>query len=444
MRVSEEMHATADTPITESEDVFEVEAVDLPWEIGVMIYQPVDESRIATMPDGSSVGLFLLHGGSGDFRAMESFARLIATKLRFKVVSMTYPGRLYLDAPDRRWPGETIHEDGTVRTPIWHSGEHVDPSEYQVVVDTSMRPRYGTRTLARARSGTGFHDRMAGWPAAFEAGMKAACRRHLGDGFSVLVHGHSTGGPFVSMLSQRVDNIVGVLAIENSPFGYIQERARLYTGNLERAAAGKPPQSLNEVRRSDRFDDLSIRTWREEARYAGPEVAAGEGLTALMRLPELMEEVFEAWDRVKAQANFKCEYPVTRNVVRSLEAAATVTARRLDLSPNDTQALINRYVGFTRDLRGPGVNPVPPTLFGITQASRDHPDTVYHDVILPAYAAMQPPPRTALTVFGAGVHEYTKPEPGLPHGVAPAVLTGWRSAIDAGFFNPRVLDAKRG
>jgi len=30
--------------------------------------------------------------------------------------------------------------------------------------------------------------------------------------FSIYVHGHSTGGPYVSMLSQRIPNIAGVIA----------------------------------------------------------------------------------------------------------------------------------------------------------------------------------------------------------------------------------------
>jgi len=359
---------------------------------------------------------------------------LIAGKLGYKVVSMTYPGRLYLEAADRKWPGDTIRPDGTVRTPIWLAGEAIGRDQYDIVEDTSMRSRYGTRVLARALPGSLFRDRMAGWPAAFEAAMKQACARHLGDGYSILVHGHSTGGPFVSMLSQRVTNIVGVLAIENSPFGYIQERSRLYTGNRERKAANKPEQTIEEARRLDPFDELSIRTWREEARYAGPEAAMTEGTTALMRLPELMEEVLEAWDRVKVQASFKCEYLITRNVVPSLQTAAVVTAQRLGLGHDATAALIERYVGMTTELRGPDVKPVPPTLFGITHASRDHPEEVYRDVILPFYEAMDPAPRTALTKFGAGVHEYTKPQPGLPSGVAPAVISGWREAVYNGFF----------
>ena len=72
------------------------------------------------------------------------------------------------------------------------------------------------------------------------------------------------------MLSQRVPNVMGVVAIEASPFGYIQEESRLYTGNVERRAAGVAEMTLDESRRQDPFDELSVRTWRDEARYAGP------------------------------------------------------------------------------------------------------------------------------------------------------------------------------
>jgi hypothetical protein len=47
---------------------------------------------------------------------------------------------------------------------------------------------------------------------------------------------------------------------------------------------------------------------------------------------------------------------------------------------------------------------------------------------------MHPRPATALTVYGAGMHEYTKAEPDLPMGVAPAVLADWERAVESGFF----------
>src|SRR5262249_57820920 len=97
----------------------------------------------------------------------------------------------------------------------------ITPDQYDVVKDPSMRNRYGTRTLARARPDTNFYYRMAAWPAAFEEGMIEANRRHFPEReFSVYAQGHSTGGPFICMLSQRIPNLAGVFATEASPFGY--------------------------------------------------------------------------------------------------------------------------------------------------------------------------------------------------------------------------------
>ena len=216
--------AMPNLPHVEQEDIFRVNALEMDWDIGVRVYTPEPADSIARGADGKKVGLFLLHGGSGDYKSIEKLALLFVQKFAFKVVTMTFPGRLYLDDDSRDWPGETLHEDGTVRTPIWQRGEYVTPDQYEVVKDTSKRIKYGTRTVARAKPGTRFYDRMAAWPMAFEAGMKEACARHFPvDEFSIYVHGHSTGGPYVSMLSQRVENVAGVLALENSSFGYINE-----------------------------------------------------------------------------------------------------------------------------------------------------------------------------------------------------------------------------
>ena len=146
--------------------------------------------------------------------------------------------------------------------------------------------KYGTRTSARAKPGTRFYDRMSSWPMAFEEGMKEACRRHFPvEEFSIYVHGHSTGGPYVSMLSQRVQNIAGVIAIENSTFGYINEKKHQWGGHVGKiegfsAVAPKTAESWK-----DPFNDLYIRTWRDLARYRGSEALGQEGPQALMRLP---------------------------------------------------------------------------------------------------------------------------------------------------------------
>ena len=264
--------AMPDIPLKEYEDLVRIRAVGLDWDIGAQIYEPEDPARILVGADGRKAGAYLLSGGDGDFKTMAPVARLLAGKFGFKVATMTYPGRLYLDDPSRDWPGDTINPDGTIRTPIWLSGEHITPDQYEVVKDSSIRERYGTRTVLHAKPGTTFWDRMAGWPAAFEEGGKQVMARNLPDGeYSVYVHGHSTGGPFVFMLSQRVPNVAGVMAVENSSFGYINEAKLKVTGSL--GAIGDYERRVTETSRVDPFYELYIRTWRDKARYIGPREA---------------------------------------------------------------------------------------------------------------------------------------------------------------------------
>jgi hypothetical protein len=421
--------------VKEAEDIFRLSALGLDWDIGVRIYEPQPAAKITRGADGQKIGIFLLHGGAGDYKSMEKFALLFAEKFGFKVVTMTFPGRLYLDDESRDWPNDTIHADGSVRTPIWQRGEYVTPDQYELVKDTSKRMKYGTRTSARAKPGSRFYDRMASWPVAFEEGMKEACRRHFPVAeFSVYVHGHSTGGPYVSMLTQRVPNIAGVIAIENSSFGYINEKKHQWGGHVGKIEGFQAIAPKSNESWKDPFNDLYIRTWRDLARYRGSEALGQEGPQALMRLPWLMEEILDAWDVAKKRPQFKAEYMITHNIVGALEHAARAAAARLKLSGAETEKLVAHYLGYTRELSGPGVKPVPPYLFVISKDSRDHSPEVYREVIIPMFEAMQPAPRVAVTRFGAGVHTYTKPEPGLPIGIAPAAAQFYHDAITGGFF----------
>ena len=157
----------------------------------------------------------------------------------------------------------------------------------------------------------------------------------------------------VFMISQRVPNIAGVIAIENSPFGFIQEEQHHWSGALgkiegfERVTKQKAP-------RTDPFNELYIRTWRDRARYAGPEALGQEGPQALMRLPWLMEEILDYWDKTKARPQFKAEYIITHNIQSSLIAAARAVSERLELSPAETEKMIAHYRGFPYPLSGPG------------------------------------------------------------------------------------------
>src|SRR3954462_1303587 len=350
--------------VRETEDIFRLYALGLDWDIGVRVYEPQPAANIARGADGKKVGIFLLHGGAGDYKSMEKFSALFAEKFAFKVATMTFPGRLNLEDPSRDWPDDTIHADGTVRTPIWLKGEYVTPDQYELVRDTGKRMKYGTRTSARAKPGSRFYDRMASWPMAFEEGMKEACRRHFPVGeFSIYVHGHSTGGPYVSMLTQRVQNIAGVIAIENSSFGYINERKHQWGGHVGKIEGYAPVAAKSAASWQDPFNDLYIRTWRDLARYRGSEALGQEGPAALMRLPWLMEEILDARDVAKKRPQFKAEYMITHNIVGALEQAARAAATRLKMSADQTDKLVAHYLGYTREQRGPGVKPVPPYLF---------------------------------------------------------------------------------
>ncbi len=433
---SEEVQAMPDLPVRKSEDVFRIRTLGMEWDIGAVIYEPEDPARIAVGRDGKKAGFFLLHGGAGDFKHVESISLLLSRKFGYKVLAGTFPGRFYFPDPSRDWPGDTIHPDGTVRTPIWKAGEEIDPEEYDVVKDTSMRNRYGTRTLARAKPGTNFYYRMAAWPAAFEEGMIEGNRRHFPDGdYSVYGQGHSTGGPFINMLSQRIPNMAGVLATEHSPYGYLCAARDAWGGDLGRISGYKPkPSSKKSKARTDPFYDLYIRTWRDRARYAGPEALGQEGPNALMRFPALIEDVLDFWERSKKRPNFKAEYIVTHNIAPSLTEAARVSAERLKMNAEETEALVQRYLGFAYELSGPEVKPVPTTWFCISKDSRDHSLEVYHEVIIPGYRAMKPAPKVALTRFGAGVHTFWLAEKDLPLGIAPSVVRSWNEAIMNGFF----------
>lgn len=423
-----------DIAVKQTEDIFRIHVLGLDWDIGMVVHEPEDSNKIPVGADGKKAGFFLLHGGSSDFKGIDRHAKLLAGKFGFKVMAGTFPGRFYFPDPSRDWPDDTIHVDGTVRTPIWRQGEVITPDQYDVVKDRSMRNRYGTRTLARAKPDSNFFFRMAAWPAAFEEGMLEANRRHFpADDFSVYGQGHSTGGPFICMLSQRIPNMTGVCATEHSPFGYLCCERDQWGGDMGKISGYEKVEKEGKAR-SDPFNELYIRTWRDLARYQGPEALGQEGPAALMRLPAIMEDILEAWEKAKNRPQFKAEYVVTHAITGSLTEAARVSAARLKMNKDESEALVQRFVGYTRELAGPGVKPVPPFLFEISKDSRDHSPEVYNEVIMPGFRAMKPAPKIALTRFGAGVHSFWKAEKDLPAGIVPSVLRTWKEAVLGGYF----------
>ena len=412
---SNEILARPDLPIQVREEIFRINVLGLDWDIGGRIYEPEDPSKIPVGADGKKAGFFIVHGGAGDHRSLEPLSLLLAGKFGFKVATFSYPGNLYLKNSSHDWPGDTINPDGTVRTPQWTTDSEITPDQYDVIQERSNpddRRRWGTLHFAKAKEGTEFYDRMAAWPAAQEEGMKEVCRRNFPVGeFSIYAHGHSTGGPFAHLLLQRVENIAGLAGTETSPFG------------------GYYSRMLNQTWKYP-FNYLMIRTWRDVARYAGPEA----GPDGMWRLPWLMEDVLEEWDRRKHMPGIKAQYVIHFGALDALEAAARASAKRLQLDEAETEALVKRFRSYPFPLEGADTKPLPPLLYGIAKGSRDHKVDSYKAVLLPPLAALDRPPKVRLVLFHAGVHGYIKPEEGLPKGIAPAMCQMWHDAITGGYY----------
>ena len=71
IEVSQQVLAMPDLPISAQEDLYRIRAVEMDWDMGAMVYQPQDISNIPTDPSGRKIGLFLIHGGSGDHRSKD-------------------------------------------------------------------------------------------------------------------------------------------------------------------------------------------------------------------------------------------------------------------------------------------------------------------------------------------------------------------------------------
>ena len=80
-----------------------------------------------------------------------------------------------------------------------------------------------------------------------------------------------------------------------------------------------------------------------------------------------MEDILEAWEKAKPRPQFKAKYIVTHAITGSLAEGARVTAARLKMNKDETEA--QRFVGYARELSGPSVKPVPPFLFEILKTA---------------------------------------------------------------------------
>jgi hypothetical protein len=408
LNLDHEVAAMPDMALEIREDLFRIRALEMEWDIGVLVYEPKDAGQIPTGPDGKKVGVFLLHGGVSDFKSVQRIARMLAAKFGIKVTSMTFPGRFYFLAPDRDWPGDVENGGGSARTPLWTKETQISKDQYTLVQDTSKRQNYGTIISLSAKPGTEFFYRMAAWPVAFEEAIKETARRQFADGeFSIYIHGHSTGGPFAMMASQRVFNIAGLVGYGSSPFGWMYP---LISGDDWEFP----------------FNQLRLRTWRDTARYMY-EGMKDKGIG----LPMLIELTFERWQSAKKRPNFKAEDFIHKNSTNALETAARVSANRLKLTNQESDELVQRYLGYTRELSG--AKPVPPflSIHGVND------DTVTFGRCqrsLPLFAKLNPAPKVRAVSLGAGIHSWGWTDDKLPEGIVPVVAKLWHDAIMNGFF----------
>ena len=283
-------------------------------------------------------------------------------------------------------------------------------NQYSVVRDQSKREDYGTLVSLAAKEGTEFFHRMAAWPVAFENAVQETARRQFPESeFSIYIHGHSTGGPFAMMASQRVANIAGLIGYGSSPFGWMYP---LISGDDWEFP----------------FNQLRLRTWRDTARYMY-EGVKNQGIG----LPMLIELTFERWENAKRRPNFKAEDFVHKNSAQALESAARAAASRLKYSNHDTEALVMRYLGYTRELSGPGVKPVP-NFLSIHGLNDDTVTLKRCERSLPLFAKLDPAPKVRAVSLGAGIHSWTWTDAKLPQGIVPAVAKLWHDAIMNGYF----------
>ncbi len=63
------------------EDIFRIQVAEMDWDVGGMVYQPLDSSQTPVGPNGKKAGIFMLHGGTRDHRFLDPVARFLTGNL---------------------------------------------------------------------------------------------------------------------------------------------------------------------------------------------------------------------------------------------------------------------------------------------------------------------------------------------------------------------------
>jgi hypothetical protein len=127
----------------------------------------------------------------------------------------------------------------------------------------------------------------------------------------------------------------------------------------------------------------------------------------------LMELTFEQWETGKKRPNFKAEDFVHKNSTEALAAAARVSTARLNMSDPEADALVRRYLSYTRELSGPHVKPVPPFL-SIHGINDDTVTLARCERSLSLFTMLTPAPKVRCVSIGAGVHTWSHTDRSCP------------------------------
>ena len=107
---------------------------------------------------------------------------------------------------------------------------------------------------------------------------------------------------------------------------------------------------------------------------------------------------------------------------------------------------MQRYLGYTRELSGPGVKPVP-NFLSIHGINDDTVTLQRCERSLPLFAKLDPAPKVKSISLGAGIHSWGWTDDKLPQGIVPPVAKLWHDAIMNGFFltlKKRSIDRRLG
>ena len=338
---TEEVLGMPDIPIRQTEDIFRINVLGMDWDLGMVVYEPEDPKKIPVGADGKKAGFFLLHGGSGDFKGIEE---PMPSCWPASSASKWSPGPFRADSTFdvRAAIGRAIPSTRTARSgrrsgskasdhagPVRGGERHLDAQP--------LRHAHG-----RARQ-AGYELLLShgGLAAAFEEGMIEAMRRHFPEAriFRLCVRATPPAGRLSACCASGCRTWRASSPPRTRRLAHWKQQRRIWGGAMGKIegyeqVATKPARAPIRSTSSISAPGATLRATK------GPEALGQEGPTALMRLPAIMEDILEHAGKAKARPQFKAEYIITHAITGSLAEGARVTAARLKMNQDETEALV--------------------------------------------------------------------------------------------------------